>query len=215
MDVVDETITVGIVISHNKTFWCLQEKLAAVRNRINKEKIQELGVALTGREPTNDILQKKLCGDYQIDLVPGQSAISTDFHVTLEVNCLDNPFVRTLYRHNVWTSRCKLLNIILCPEPTIDRGKHGNWNFLCDVLRKQNWFTDVRQELAAATSNSFALCASTIASHKAFYDTCVKLFLEKWGNSHWSMSREQFYGQLCHWITAEEVTSPQQVSFTS
>ena len=67
MDVVNEQITVGIVISHNNTLWYVQEKLAAVRDRIKKERIQELGVALTGREPTNDTLQRKLqSDDFQI-----------------------------------------------------------------------------------------------------------------------------------------------------
>ena len=141
-----------------------------------------MSVALNGREATDDTLQNKLqVGDYQIALVPGQSAISTDFDVSIVVNSFDNSFVRTPFRHNVRNSRCKLLNIILCPEPTNERAKNGNWDFLCDVLRKQNWFTDIKQRLAA-TSGSFALCASRIASHKAFYDTCVQPFVHKWEN---------------------------------
>ena len=38
MDVVSANITVGIVISHNKTLWYLQEKFRAIRNRIQARK---------------------------------------------------------------------------------------------------------------------------------------------------------------------------------
>ena len=212
MDVVSEQITVGIVISHNNTLWYVQEKLEAIRQRINKEQFKELGAVLTGREPTNDTLQQKLQSDsFVIVIVPGQSAISTDFHVCIVLNCFDNFFVRTPFRHNVWHSRCKMLNLILCPEPNIPRDKHGNWDFFCDVLRKQNWVNDVREQLERTRANSFALCASSVASHKAFYETCLAPFIEKWSKTEWSMPREEFYGQLRYWIEEGEVTAPQQV----
>ena len=169
---------------------------------------------MTGREPTDDTLQNKLqYGDYQITLVPGQSAISTDFDVSIVVNFFDNPFVRTPFRHNVWNSRCKLLNMILCPERDYEAAKSSNWDFLCDVLRKQNWFTDVKQKLEA-TASSFALCASSIESHNAFYDTCVQPFVQKWERYHWSMPREEFHGHIRHWINEQQVTPPEQVSCT-
>ena len=40
MDVVSANITVGIVISHNKSYRYLQEKLKAIRHRIKSQKIQ-------------------------------------------------------------------------------------------------------------------------------------------------------------------------------
>ena len=130
MEKVSGTITVGIVISHNQTLWYLQENIKAIRNKIKKQNIRDLGVALTGKEPTDDTLQVVLqWGGYRIRLVPGQSAISTDFDVSIVLNCFDNFFVRTAFRHNVWNSRCKLFNIILCPEPTnTEQEKVGNWD---------------------------------------------------------------------------------------
>ena len=87
------------------------------------------------------------------------------------------------------------------------------WDFLCDVLRKQNWFTDIKEPLAAF-AGSFALCASSIGSHKAFYDTCVQPFVQKWDKCHWSMPREEFHGHIRHWINEQLVTPPEQFSCT-
>ena len=112
-----DCVQVGIVVSHNKTLSCMQEKYHVIWKRITTQDIVDLGVALIGREAEDEKLQDTLqFGGYRITLVPGQSAISTDFDCVIVSNCYDNKFVRALSRHNVWNTRCRILNIFLCPE---------------------------------------------------------------------------------------------------
>ena len=160
------------------------------------EDIDTLSLALLGKVPDDEKLQNALqWGGYRITMVPGQSAISTDFDFVIVLNFFNNKFVKTPSRHNVWNTRCRILNIILCPEPDLWwQENHGNWDFLCDVLRKLNWFTDFTDHMN--TRLPFALCFSDAESHQAFYENCLQPSLQKWKKTMGAERREQFYGTL-------------------
>ena len=92
----------------------------------------------------------------------------------------------------------------------ISLAKNGNWDFLCDVLQKLTWWTDVTEGMTTA-KDTFALCASNRASHQKFHETCMAPFLQHWQQETWKQSREDCYGTLKHWIDIGAVTKPEQV----
>ena len=77
-----DKLNIGIVISHNKTLYYAEEKLLAVRNRVANRNLGHLLAVLdiTGEDST-DLIRKLYINTYDIPLVPGQSAISTDLDI--------------------------------------------------------------------------------------------------------------------------------------
>ena len=66
-------VQIGIVVSHNKTLYYIQETCSVIWKRITARDIDTLSPALIGREPDDDKLQNALqWGGYQITMVPGQ-----------------------------------------------------------------------------------------------------------------------------------------------
>eukprot|EP00973_Karenia_brevis_P056670 7883073-Karenia_brevis.AAC.1 len=73
---------------------------------------------MLGQDLEDDFLQFLGCSTaYSIELIAGQAAISTDFDMVASCFCYNNRFVREATRHNVWTTRAKIVAIAVIPDP--------------------------------------------------------------------------------------------------
>ena len=72
-------------------------------NAIDQEKTGKLTAALNTDEDSPDLEAMLPSNAYDIQLVAGQSAISTDFHMVVVCNCFNNKFVQNVLTHQVLT----------------------------------------------------------------------------------------------------------------
>ena len=130
---------------------------------------------------------------YDILLFPGQSAISTDFHMVVVCNCFNNKFVQQGFRHNVWNTRAKYMTVFIFPEPNNQYAKQDhNWLFLCDCLSKLDWWTDLKGPMTTSQTE-FQFLKSNTQAHYSFNRDCLSPLVQRWNSKqHKNQMRHNF-----------------------
>ena len=125
-----QNLKVGIVISHNKTENYADAKLNSMWNAIYLEETGKLTAAVNTNEDPTELEHMLQSNTYDVKLVLGQSAISTDFHMVAVCNCFNNKFVQQGFRQNAWNTHAKYMTLLIFPEANNQYAKQDhNWPF--------------------------------------------------------------------------------------
>ena len=146
---------------------------------------------------------------YDIVLVPGQSAISTDFPMVVVCNCFNNKFVQQGFRHNVWNTRGKYMTVFFFPEANNQKAvQNRNWTLLCYSLKKLHWWTDLSGPMTTSQTKVQFLRSST-EEHCSFNKKRLSPVIENWkSKKNKNQIRHKFYVQVQEWITTGQVAKP-------